>query len=68
LEILKEVAPQVARVAIFFNPNTIPYAAFVRSVEAAAPSFAVQAVPTPVHSPPETLQSRHLLKTRTAGS
>ena len=30
LEILKEIAPQVARAAILFNPDTVPYAGFVR--------------------------------------
>jgi putative ABC transport system substrate-binding protein len=53
LEILKEIAPQVVRVAIVFNPDTIPYPAYVRSIEAAASSFSVQPVPTPVRGPAE---------------
>jgi putative ABC transport system substrate-binding protein len=53
LEILKEIAPQVSRVALIFNPDTIPYAAFGRSIEAAASSFAVRPVQAPVRSPTE---------------
>src|SRR5262249_32624312 len=38
LELLKGVAPQVARVAIVYNPQTAPYAGvFLRSIEAASP-------------------------------
>jgi putative tryptophan/tyrosine transport system substrate-binding protein len=53
LEMLKEIAPQVARVALIFNPDTLPHAAFVDSFETAAPSFAVQSVPISVHGPTE---------------
>jgi len=53
LEVLKEIAPQVARVVLIFDPDTVPYAAFVHSAEAAAPSFAVQTFPPPVHDPTE---------------
>jgi putative ABC transport system substrate-binding protein len=43
LELLKEIAPRVTRVAIMFNPNTAPYAAlFSRSVKAAAQKFGVE--------------------------
>jgi putative tryptophan/tyrosine transport system substrate-binding protein len=49
LELLKGVAPQVARVAIIYNPQTAPYAgAFLRSSEAAAPSFAIQSTAMPI--------------------
>jgi putative ABC transport system substrate-binding protein len=42
LEMLKQVAPQVKRVALVFNPETAPFAdLFWRPVETAAPSFAV---------------------------
>jgi putative ABC transport system substrate-binding protein len=53
LEILKEIAPQLARVALVFNPDTVPYAGFVHSAETAASSLAVHAVPAPVRSPSE---------------
>ena len=43
LELLKEIAPRVTRVAIMFNPNTAPYAVlFSRSVEAAAQKLGVE--------------------------
>ena len=42
LQLLKEVAPNVMRVAVIFNPDTQPYAAFFNSaIEAAAPSMAI---------------------------
>ena len=49
LELLKGVAPQVARVAIPYNPQTAPYAGlFLSSIEPAAPSFAVQTIAMPI--------------------
>jgi len=49
LELLKGVAPQVARVAIMYNPQTAPYAGvFLRPIEAAAPSFAIQPTAMPI--------------------
>jgi putative ABC transport system substrate-binding protein len=50
LELLKEIAPRVARVAFLFNPATAPYAEYyVAPFKAAAASFAVEAIVTPVH-------------------
>jgi putative ABC transport system substrate-binding protein len=43
LELLKQIAPRVRRVAIVFNPDTTPSELYLRSVDAAAPSFSVQA-------------------------
>jgi putative ABC transport system substrate-binding protein len=44
LDLLKEAAPGIARVAVMFNPDTSPQNKFVmRAVEAAAPSLGVQA-------------------------
>ena len=49
LELLKEIAPRVARVAFLFNPTTAPYAEYyLKPFKAAAPSFAVEAVAAPV--------------------
>jgi len=49
LELLKGVAPQVARVAIIYNPETAPYAGtLLRSIEAAGPNFAVQPIAMPI--------------------
>ena len=42
LEMLKEVAPQITRVAVLFNPEQIPQAGMLRAVEAVAPSVGVQ--------------------------
>jgi ABC-type uncharacterized transport system substrate-binding protein len=51
LEVLKEIAPQVVRIALIFNPETQPaYATFLRSVEAAGPRFAVEPGAIPIRS------------------
>jgi putative ABC transport system substrate-binding protein len=52
LEILKESAPSVRRVAIVFNPMTAPAGgwAYVRNAEAVAASFAFQVYTTPTVS------------------
>src|SRR5262245_25753833 len=42
LEMLKQTAPHVTRVALVFNPHSAPFAdLFLQPVEAAAPSFSV---------------------------
>jgi ABC-type uncharacterized transport system substrate-binding protein len=50
LEILKELAPAVMRGGFLFNPTTAPGGGlyFLRPFEAAAPSFNVQPIATPV--------------------
>ena len=49
LELLKEIAPRVARVAFLFNPATVPYAEiFLNPFKAAAASFGVEAIAAPV--------------------
>jgi putative ABC transport system substrate-binding protein len=49
LELLKEIAPRVARVAILFNPAGATYAEFwLNSFKAAAVSFAIEAIVAPV--------------------
>src|SRR5260370_9051280 len=48
LELLKEVAPRVKRVAFLFNPATAPYFEYyLNPFKAAAPSFAVEAIAAP---------------------
>jgi putative ABC transport system substrate-binding protein len=50
VDLLKEIAPQVGRVALVFNPDTSPYSRlFYPSIEAAALRFAVQAQMALVH-------------------
>jgi len=65
LELLKEVAPRVVRVAFLFNPETAPYAEYYLSpFRAAAASVAVEAIPTPVRSTSE-LESAIAAQART---
>jgi putative ABC transport system substrate-binding protein len=42
LELLKQVSPATAKVALIYNPNTAPYAGILQSVEAAAPGFGIE--------------------------
>jgi putative tryptophan/tyrosine transport system substrate-binding protein len=50
VQLLKEVAPRVTRVAVIFNPDTAPYAPLLnRAIEAAAPSFGITVTLAPVH-------------------
>ena len=45
LEVLKQTAPHVMRVALVFNPHSAPFAdLFLRPVEDAAPSFSVMPI------------------------
>ncbi len=48
LELLKEIAPHVTRVAFLFNPATAPYEYYLSPFKAAARSFAVEAIAAPV--------------------
>jgi putative tryptophan/tyrosine transport system substrate-binding protein len=50
LQLLKQVAPGVTRVAVIFNPDTAPHAPLLnRAIEAAARSFGVTVTLAPVH-------------------
>ena len=54
LELLKEIAPRVTRVAFLFNPATAPfYEIYLKPFKAAAASFVVQAIAAPVHNTSE---------------
>ena len=53
LEMLKEVAPHVARVAVLLNSEQAPQAGMWRAIEAAAPSFRVQLTAADVHGSAE---------------
>jgi putative ABC transport system substrate-binding protein len=54
MELLKEIAPRVTRVAVLFNPEMATFAEFwLRPFKAAAPSFAVEVILAPVHNTSE---------------
>ncbi|MDB5923525.1 MAG: transporter substrate binding protein [Betaproteobacteria bacterium] len=51
LELLKQIAPRVTRVAVMFNPNTAPYAeGYLRRLSTAAPKLRVKVFTAPVRS------------------
>lgn len=54
LELLKEIAPQVRRVAFLFNPETAPYVdVYLKPFKAAAVSLGLEGFPAPVHEESE---------------
>jgi putative tryptophan/tyrosine transport system substrate-binding protein len=54
LELLKEIAPQVRRVAFLFNPATAPYVdVYLNPFKAAAVSLGLEGFPAPVHEESE---------------
>jgi putative ABC transport system substrate-binding protein len=53
LEALKEVVPQVSRVAVILNLEQPPHVAMWRAIEAIAPSFGVSLIATDVQDPAE---------------
>jgi putative tryptophan/tyrosine transport system substrate-binding protein len=54
LELLKEIASRVARVAVLYNSNTAPYATlYFHSTELVAEKMAVELITAPVHEPAE---------------
>jgi putative ABC transport system substrate-binding protein len=52
LELLKEASPELAHVALLFNPKTAPHveSLFLRSIQVAASSLGIAAVPARVQS------------------
>jgi putative ABC transport system substrate-binding protein len=50
LELLSEIAPELKRAAIMFNPDTTPVSIFMPSLETAARSLKVKPITAPVHS------------------
>jgi putative ABC transport system substrate-binding protein len=50
LAMLKQIAPQLARVALLGNPKTTPYDYFLQSAQALAPSLAIELVPSHVET------------------
>src|SRR5262249_10590450 len=54
LELLKEIAPELTRVGVMFNPDTSPQSKFfMRSIETAAPSHDVQLIVVSVRTTAE---------------
>jgi len=53
LEVLKQIAPVVTRVALPFNPATPSNIPFLRSIEAAGLSLGVELIKAPVRNPGE---------------
>ena len=54
VELLKEIAPRVSRIAVLFNPTAAPYAEYyLKPIKAAAASFAVEAIAALVHDAQE---------------
>jgi putative tryptophan/tyrosine transport system substrate-binding protein len=54
LELLKEISPRIARVALLFNPATAPFAEYwLNPFKAAAASFALEAIVAPVRDTSE---------------
>jgi putative tryptophan/tyrosine transport system substrate-binding protein len=56
LELLREAAPHITRVALVFNPQTVNVGYF-RPIEAAASRLGVQALKTPVRNPLEMVRA-----------
>src|SRR5207253_250267 len=50
LAMLKEIAPRLVRAAFMGNPKATPYDYFLRAAEAAAPSLAIEVVPSPIET------------------
>jgi putative tryptophan/tyrosine transport system substrate-binding protein len=57
LEVIKELAPDVTRVAVVLHPDQAPQAEMLRAIEVAAPSFRVQLAVVRARSAAEIEQS-----------
>jgi putative ABC transport system substrate-binding protein len=53
LQLLSEIAPGLKRVAIMFNPDSVPYSILMPSFETAARSLKVALITAPVHDDAE---------------
>jgi len=51
IDLLKQMAPSLARIAVVFNPDAAPQSkVFLRSIEAAALTFKTEVIAAPVHN------------------
>jgi putative tryptophan/tyrosine transport system substrate-binding protein len=56
LQLLKECAPSVDRIAVVFDPANPTWTAYLRAIEAAAPSFGLRLIPAGARDPAEIAQ------------
>jgi len=56
LQFLKQCVPATSRIAVVFDPTNPSWAAYLRTIEAAAPSFGVQLTPAGVRDAAEIKQ------------
>src|SRR5215470_1894720 len=56
LQLLKECAPSVDRIAVVFDPANPAWTAYLRTIEAAAPSFGLRLIPASVRDTAEIAQ------------
>ena len=56
LELLKQSAPGLAKVALIYNPKTTPYAGYLKSIEASASSLGVELIASGVAEATEIKQ------------
>jgi putative ABC transport system substrate-binding protein len=64
LEILKEISPQIAHVAVLYFPEMAPYAgSLLRSITASAPSFSIDPTDMPVRDAGEIERANRRLRT-----
>jgi putative tryptophan/tyrosine transport system substrate-binding protein len=56
LQLLKQCAPAISRIAVVFDPANPSWTAYLRTIEAAAPSFGVQLTPVGVRDAAEIKQ------------
>ena len=56
LQLLKECSPAISRIALVFDPAIPSWAAYLRTIEAAAPTFGVQLTPAGVRDAAEIKQ------------
>jgi putative tryptophan/tyrosine transport system substrate-binding protein len=56
LQLLKQCAPAISRIAVVFDPANPTWTAYLRTIEAAAPSFGVQLTPAGVRDAAEIKQ------------
>jgi putative ABC transport system substrate-binding protein len=70
LEVLKEIAPDVLRVAVMFNPKASTHIAagyYMQSLQEAAQKLAVEQTPAPVQNPDDIERAIELLAQKPGG-